>query len=137
MTGLKLGPEKEYLEAGSGSGDQNTSDQAETWTTVSLTSSLHTSHSTPAQNKKGKLFILNLTSSYLWFLDSIYLFKFWLNIYFAKFKSVDLFEVELTECSQKWLWIICKPLLLLIEIVNQDNGSEWSHVWHNDLFIWL
>ena len=28
--------------------------QAETWTTVSLTSSLHTSHSTPAQNKKGR-----------------------------------------------------------------------------------
>ena len=28
--------------------------QADTWTTVSLTSSLHTSHSTPAQNKKGR-----------------------------------------------------------------------------------
>jgi len=53
LTGLKLGPEKEYLEAGSGPGDQATIDQAETWTTVSLTSSLHTSHSTPAQNKKG------------------------------------------------------------------------------------
>ena len=28
--------------------------QADTWTTVSLTSSLHTAHSTPAQNKKGR-----------------------------------------------------------------------------------
>ena len=48
LTGLKLGPEK-YLERVEGGGEQSDS-----WTTVSLTSSLHTSHSTPAQNKKGK-----------------------------------------------------------------------------------
>ena len=41
-----MGPEK-YLERVEG-------EQSESWTTVSLTSSLHTSHSTPAQNKKGK-----------------------------------------------------------------------------------
>ena len=53
LTGLKLGPEKEYCEEA----DQNN----DTWTTVSLTSSLHTAHSTPAQNKKGE----NQQQSYL------------------------------------------------------------------------
>ena len=47
LTGLKLGPEK-YLER------EGPGEQSDSWTTVSLTSSLHTSHSTPAQNKKGK-----------------------------------------------------------------------------------
>ena len=47
LTGLKLGPEKEYIE-------EAATDNGDTWTTVSLTSSLHTAHSTPAQNKKGK-----------------------------------------------------------------------------------
>jgi len=46
LTGLKLGPEK-YLER------EGPGEQSDSWTTVSLTSSLHTSHSTPAQNKKG------------------------------------------------------------------------------------
>jgi len=55
LTGLKLGPAKEYIDTKEQSaqpGERNL-DQADTWTTVSLTSSLHTSHSTPAQNKKG------------------------------------------------------------------------------------
>jgi len=46
LTGLKLGPEK-YQEK------RELQGESDTWTTVSLTSSLHTSHSTPAQNKKG------------------------------------------------------------------------------------
>lgn len=48
LTGLKLGPEK-YLESRERAGQA----EQDNWTTVSLTSSLHTSHSTPAQNKKG------------------------------------------------------------------------------------
>ena len=47
LTGLKLGPEK-YHEK------RELQGESDTWTTVSLTSSLHTSHSTPAQNKKGR-----------------------------------------------------------------------------------
>jgi len=47
LTGLKLGPEKEYLDP------RECQAEPDNWTTVSLTSSLHTSHSTPAQNKKG------------------------------------------------------------------------------------
>jgi len=56
LTGLKLGPAKEYIdtkEQSSAQPGERNLDQADTWTTVSLTSSLHTSHSTPAQNKKG------------------------------------------------------------------------------------
>jgi len=53
LTGLK--PAKEYIDTKDkqAAGDNRNLDQADTWTTVSLTSSLHTSHSTPAQNKKG------------------------------------------------------------------------------------